>query len=183
MVAESSSYDQGIFNRVLWNSGHSRWFASSLSPALQCCAQAEGGTDQLSRLGRHYTPLLLLWAPWCIGWGWRLAFGAGGVDDGGGVGVAPAGLRLLPAGLAAAVACSFTGPGGDWPHLVQLSTFASCRALFLLLLGLLERRWWLLLLAALLIPLVREDTVVLFGMALWRASPPGPWWVAALIGL
>ena len=30
----SATYDQGIFNQVLWNSGHGRWFASSLSSQL-----------------------------------------------------------------------------------------------------------------------------------------------------
>ena len=90
-------------------------------------------------------------------------------------------LRLLPAQLAAAVACSFYGAqaviGPTWCNFHDLCQLPLL--VFLLLLGLLERRWWLLLLAALLIPLVREDTgVVLFGMALWmglRRRALGGW--------
>ena len=186
----SATYDQGIFNQVLWNSGHGRWFASSLSSQLSS-AVLHGGLapdPSYQRLGQHYTPLLLLWAPLVRWLGLAaLPLVQVGLMTAAGLVLHRLALRLLPAGLAAAVACSFYGAqaviGPTWCNFHDLCQLPLL--VFLLLLGLLERRWWLLLLAALLIPLVREDTgVVLFGMALWMGlRRRAPWWVAALIGL
>ena len=186
----NASYDQGIFNQVLWNSGHGRWFASSLSSQLSS-AVLHGGMapdPDYQRLGQHYTPLLLLWAPLVRWLGLAaLPLVQVGLMTAAGLVLHRLALRLLPAGLAAAVACSFYGAqaviGPTWCNFHDLCQLPLL--VFLLLLGLLERRWWLLLLAALLIPLVREDTgVVLFGMALWMGlRRRAPWWVAALIGL
>ena len=186
----SATYDQGIFNQVLWNSGHGRWFASSLSSQLSS-AVLHGGLapdPSYQRLGQHYTPLLLLWAPLVRWLGLAaLPLVQVGLMTAAGLVLHRLALRLLPAQLAAAVACSFYGAqaviGPTWCNFHDLCQLPLL--VFLLLLGLLERRWWLLLLAALLIPLVREDTgVVLFGMALWMGlRRRAPWWVAALIGL
>ena len=186
----SATYDQGIFNQVLWNSSHGRWFASSLSSQLSSAVLHGGFAPDPSyqRLGQHYTPLLLLWAP-LVRWLGLAALPLVQVSL-----MTAAGLvlhrlarGLLPAGLAAAVACSFYGAqaviGPTWCNFHDLCQLPLL--MFLLLLGLMERRWWLLLLAALLIPLVREDTgVVLFGMALWMGlRRQAPWWVAVAIGL
>ena len=108
----SASYDQGIFTQVLWNSGHGRWFASSLSSQLSSAVLHGGAAPDpaYQRLGQHYTPLLLLWAPLV-----RLLGAAAlplvqvGVITAAGLALHRLAKRLLPAGLAAAVACSFYG--------------------------------------------------------------------------
>ena len=186
----SATYDQGIFNQVLWNSSHGRWFASSLSSQLSS-AVLHGGlapNPSYQRLGQHYTPLLLLWAPLVRWLGMAaLPLVQVGLMTAAGLVLHRLALRLLPAGLAAALACSFFAAqaviGPTWCNFHDLCQLPLL--VFLLLLGLLERRWWLLLLAALFIPLVREDTgVVLFGMALWMGlRRRAPWWVAVAIGL
>lgn len=185
----SASYDQGIFTQVLWNSGHGRWFASSLSSQLSSAVLHGGAAPDpaYQRLGQHYTPLLLLWAPLV-----RLLGAAAlplvqvGVITAAGLALHRLAKRLLPAGLAAAVACSFYGAqaviGPTWCNFHDLCQLPLL--VFLLLIGLLERRWWLLLIAALLIPLVREDTgVVLVGVALWMGvRRQAPWPLALAIG-
>ena len=186
----TASYDQGIFNQVLWNSGHGRWFASSLSSQLSS-AVLHGGLapdPDYQRLGQHYTPLLLLWAP-LVRWLGLAALPVVQVSlmTAAGLALHRFARGLLPAGLAAALACSFYGAqaviGPTWCNFHDLCQLPLL--VFLLLLGLLERRWWLLLLAAFLIPLVREDTgVVLFGMAVWMGlRRQAPWWVAVLVAL
>jgi uncharacterized membrane protein len=60
-----SSYDQGIFNQVFWNSLHGRFFESSLSSALSTNVIHNGEVPAVNyhRLGQHFTPALLLWLP------------------------------------------------------------------------------------------------------------------------
>lgn len=186
----SASYDQGIFTQVLWNSAHGRWFASSLSSQLSSAVLHGGAAPDpaYQRLGQHYTPLLLLWTPLV-----RLLGAAAlplvqvGLMTAAGLALHRLAKRLLPAGLAAAVACSFYGAqaviGPTWCNFHDLCQLPLL--VFLLLIGLVERRWWLLLLAALLIPLVREDTgVVLVGLALWMGlRRQAPWPLALALGL
>ncbi len=186
----TATYDQGIFNQVLWNSSQGRWFASSLSSQLSS-AVLHGGLapdPNYQRLGQHYTPLLLLWAP-LVRWLGLAALPVVQVSlmTAAGLALHRLAQALLPAGVAAALACSFFGAqaviGPTWCNFHDLCQLPLL--VFLLLLGLIERRWWLLLLAAFLIPLVREDTgVVLFGIALWMGvQRKAPWWVSLLIGL
>ena len=60
-----ASYDQGIFQQVLWNSLHGHWFESTLSSQLSTNVIHSGESAGLgyARLGQHFTPSLLLWAP------------------------------------------------------------------------------------------------------------------------
>ncbi|ANV91349.1 DUF2079 domain-containing protein [Picosynechococcus sp. PCC 8807] len=60
-----SSYDQGIFNQVMWNGAHGRFFQSSLSSQLSTNVVHAGEVPDVSyhRLGQHFTPALLLWLP------------------------------------------------------------------------------------------------------------------------
>ncbi len=186
----TASYDQGIFTQVLWNTAHGRWFASSLSSQLSS-AVLHGGTapdPTYQRLGQHFTPMLLLWTPLV-----RLVGAAAlplvqvALMTAAGLALHRLARHLLPAGLAAALACSFYGAqaviGPTWCNFHDLCQLPLL--VFLLLIGLLERRWWLLLLAAALMPLIREDTgVVLFGMAIWMGvRRQAPWPVALLLAL
>ena len=60
-----SSYDQGIFQQVLWNSWHGRLFESTLSSQLSTNVIHAGELPSVDyqRLGQHFTPTLLLGAP------------------------------------------------------------------------------------------------------------------------
>lgn len=169
----TASYDQGIFTQVLWNSLRGHPFESTLSSQLSTNVIHGGQPPALGyqRLGQHFTPLLLLWAP-LVGW---LGSGALGVIQV--LLVTAAGLVLhrlarqwLPPGPAALICVSFFAAnaviGPAWGNFTDLSQLPLL--VFLLLLGLETRRPCLIAVAALLIPLVREDTgVVLMGVSLW----------------
>jgi len=60
-----SSYDQGIFNQVFWNSIHGNFFQSSLSSQLSTNVVHNSEVPYVAyhRLGQHFTPALLLWLP------------------------------------------------------------------------------------------------------------------------
>lgn len=60
-----SSYDQGIFNQVFWNSIHGNFFQSTLSSQLSTNVvhAQEVPAVNYHRLGQHFTPALLLWLP------------------------------------------------------------------------------------------------------------------------
>ena len=60
-----ASYDQGIFQQVLWNSWHGRLFESTLSSQLSTNVIHAGELPSVDyqRLGQHFTPTLLLGAP------------------------------------------------------------------------------------------------------------------------
>ena len=186
LLSLTASYDQGIFTQVLWNSLHGHPFESTLSSQLSTNVIHGGQPPALGyqRLGQHFTPLLLLWAP-LVG---TLGSGALGVIQM--LLLTAAGLTLhrlarhwLPATPAALISVSFfaanavIGPAwGNFTDLCQLPLLV-----FLLLLGLEERRPALIALAAVLIPLVREDTgVVLMGVGLWLLVSQRQRWTTAL---
>ena len=186
LLSLTASYDQGIFTQVLWNSLHGHPFESTLSSQLSTNVIHGGQPPALGyqRLGQHFTPLLLLWAP-LVG---TLGSGALGVIQM--LLLTAAGLTLhrlarhwLPATPAALISVSFfaanavIGPAwGNFTDLCQLPLLV-----FLLLLGLVERRPALIALAAVLIPLVREDTgVVLMGVGLWLLVSQRQRWTTAL---
>ena len=60
-----ASYDQGIFQQVLWNSLQGHPFESTLSSQLSASVGQAGELPSVDyeRLGQHFTPTLLLWAP------------------------------------------------------------------------------------------------------------------------
>ena len=187
LLSLTSSYDQGIFTQVLWNTLRGHPFESTLSSQLSTNVIHAGQPPALGyqRLGQHFTPLLLLWAP-LVG---TLGSGALGVIQV--LLVTAAGLTLhrlarhwLPAGPAALISISFfaanavIGPAwGNFTDLCQLPLLV-----FLLLLGLETRRPAMVAVAALLIPLVREDTgVVLMGVSLWLLVRQRQRWPLALL--
>jgi len=179
----TNSYDQGIFNQLFWNSFQGHWFESSLSSQLSSAVIHGGGLPDPSyrRLGQHFTPALLLWLPLqpLLGSG-TLPLVQVGLMTAAGLVLHRLARLLLPAGLAAALACSFFAAqaviGPTWCNFHDLCQVPLL--VFLLLLAWREQRWWLLALAAFLLPLVREDTgVLLFGLALWlglRQRAPAP---------
>jgi uncharacterized membrane protein len=60
-----ASYDQGIFHQVLWNSLREHPFESTLSSQLSTNVIHSGEPAGVgyARLGQHFTPTLLIWAP------------------------------------------------------------------------------------------------------------------------
>ena len=60
-----ASYDQGIFQQVLWNSLDGHWFESTLSSQLSTNVIHDGAAPSVgyARLGQHFTPCLLYTSP------------------------------------------------------------------------------------------------------------------------
>lgn len=169
-----ASYDQGIFNQVLWNSSYGRFFQSSLSSQLSTNVVHGGEFPDVAyhRLGQHFTPLLLLWLP--IYGLFRSAVALIFIQVGL---ITAAGLVLyrlarcyLDRPLSVAIATSYYGANAVLgPTLCNFHDNCQIPLLMFTLLLALERRcWWLFGLMALLIPWVREDSgVVLFGVGLY----------------
>lgn len=182
-----ASYDQGIFQQVLWNSLHGHWFESTLSSQLSTNVAHAGELPSVDyeRLGQHFTPTLLLWAPLLglIG-GAALPLVQVGLITASGLVLHRLAVSRLPeptvhwlvGGYFAGNA--LIGPTlGNFTDLCQLPL-----AVFLLMLGLLEERAGLTLLAAALIPLIREDTgVLLVAIGIWLLVRQRRRWPLALL--
>lgn len=181
-----ASYDQGIFQQVLWNSLHGRWFESTLSSQLSTNVIHAGQLPSVDyeRLGQHFTPTLLLWVPLLgvIG-GAALPLVQVGLISAAGLVLHRLAVRLLPPTTAHWISCGYfagialIGPTlGNYTDLCQLPL-----AVFSLVLGLVERRGWLVIAAGLWIPLIREDTgVVLAAVGLWLLVHARQRWPIAL---
>jgi uncharacterized membrane protein len=187
----TASYDQGIFLQVLWNGLRGHPFESTLSSQLSSSVIHDGQLPAVGyhRLGQHFTPALMLWAPLVAILGpLALPFVQVGLMSGAGLVLHRlASLTLGDPRLAAFLACSFYAAnaviGPTWGNFTDLCQLPI--AVFLLMLGLRQRWGWLTAVMALLIPLIREDTgVVLVGVAVWLLlRHPSRWPVATLMGL
>jgi uncharacterized membrane protein len=181
-----ASYDQGIFQQVLWNSLHGHWFESTLSSQLSTNVIHDGALPSVgyARLGQHFTPTLLIWAPLVglIG-GAALPLVQVGLITAAGLVLHRLANLLLPESTADWITYGYfagnalIGPTlGNFTDLCQLPL-----AVFSLLLGLQEKRRWLVVLSALLIPLIREDTgVLLVAIGAWLAVREQQRWPLAL---
>ena len=168
-----ASYDQGIFQQVLWNSLHGHWFESTLSSQLSTNVEHAGELPSVDyeRLGQHFTPTLLLWAPLLglIG-GAALPVVQVGLITAAGLVLHHLAVQRLPQRTANWLVIGYfagnalIGPTlGNFTDLCQLPL-----AVFVLMLGLLEQRAGLTLLVSSLIPLIREDTgVLLVAVGAW----------------
>ena len=168
-----ASYDQGIFQQVLWNSLRGHPFESTLSSQLSTNVIHSGEPAGVgyARLGQHFTPTLLIWAPLLglIG-GAALPLVQVGLIVFAGLILHRLALQLVPAKTANWIAYGFFGGNaligptlGNFTDLCQLPL-----AVFALMLGLQRRMGWLILSAAVLIPLIREDTgIMLIAIGLW----------------
>ena len=168
-----ASYDQGIFQQVLWNSLHGHWFESTLSSQLSTNVEHAGELPSVDyeRLGQHFTPTLLLWAPLLglIG-GTALPVVQVGLITAAGLVLHHLAVQRLPQRTANWLVIGYfavnalIGPTlGNFTDLCQLPL-----AVFVLMLGLLEQRAGLTLLVSSLIPLIREDTgVLLVAVGAW----------------
>jgi len=168
-----ASYDQGIFQQVLWNSLRGHPFESTLSSQLSTNVIHSGEPAGLgyARLGQHFTPSLLLWAPLfgLIG-GAALPLVQVGLIVLAGLVLHQLALQLVPARTANWLTYGFYGGNaligptlGNFTDLCQLPL-----AVFALMLGLQRRMGWLILSAAVVIPLIREDTgIMLIAIGLW----------------
>ncbi|MBE9128119.1 MULTISPECIES: DUF2079 domain-containing protein [unclassified Coleofasciculus] len=169
-----SSYDQGIFNQVFWNSLHGRFFESSLSSQLSTNVVHQGEIPDVSyhRLGQHFTPALLLWLPLYALFPFPATLTVLQVSL-----VTAAGLVLyilareyLQPPLATLITISFycanaiVGPTlSNFHDICQIPLF-----MFGLLLAMEKRWWWLFWVLVVLILAVREDAGVgLFGVGIY----------------
>jgi uncharacterized membrane protein len=181
-----ASYDQGIFQQVLWNSLDGHWFESTLSSQLSTNVIHDSAAPSVgyARLGQHFTPTLLIWAPLVglIG-GAALPLVQVGLITAAGLVLHRLANQLVPERTAQWITYGYfagnalIGPTlGNFTDLCQLPL-----AVFSLLLGLQEKRRWLVVLAALLMPLIREDTgVLLVAIGAWLAVRERHRWPLAL---
>ena len=182
-----ASYDQGIFQQVLWSTLNGHPFESTLSSQLSTNVIHSGQlpTVGYQRLGQHFTPALLLWVPLLglIG-GAALPIVQVGLITLAGLVLHRFARVLLPPRTANWITYGYfcgtalIGPTlGNFTDLCQLPL-----AVFALMLGLQKRNWWLITPAALLIPLIREDTgVMLVAIGLWLLLRHRQRWRLALL--
>ncbi len=168
-----ASYDQGIFQQVLWNSLRGHPFESTLSSQLSTNVIHSGEPPALgyARLGQHFTPSLLIWAPLLglIG-GAALPIVQVGLMTCAGLLLHSLARQLVPIRTANWITYGFYGGNaligptlGNFTDLCQLPLLV-----FALMFGLQKRVSWLIISAALLIPLIREDTgIMLVAIGLW----------------
>ena len=181
-----ASYDQGIFQQVLWNSLHGHWFESTLSSQLSTNVEHAGELPSVDyeRLGQHFTPTLLLFAPLLglLG-GAALPLAQVGLITAAGLVLHRLASGCLPERTANWITYSYFGGNaligptlGNFTDLCQLPL-----AVFVLVLGLVKRRTMLILLAAGLMPLIREDTgVLLVAVGFWLLVRHRQRWPLAL---
>ncbi|MBR8827401.1 MAG: DUF2079 domain-containing protein [Gomphosphaeria aponina SAG 52.96 = DSM 107014] len=163
-----SSYDQGIFNQVFWNSLHGRFFQSSLSSQLSTNVIHSGEVAAVDyhRLGQHFTPALLLWLPIYAVFPYPatlIVLQVTLVTAGGLVLYALAKCYLKPP-VAGIITVSFysaiaiLGPTmGNFHDICQMPLLV-----FGILLAMEKRRWWLFWLLGILLLMVREDSGITF---------------------
>ncbi len=169
-----SSYDQGIFNQVLWNGTHGKFFQSTLSSQLSTNVIHAGEVPDVSyhRLGQHFTPALLLWLPFYALFPHATTLAILLV-----ILLAAAGIVLyllareylepLPARW---ITYSYYGANAvigptlsNFHDNSQLPLF-----IFILLLAMEKRCWWLFALMCPLILMIREDSgIALFGVGMY----------------
>ena len=171
---------------MLWNSFQGHPFESTLSSQLSASVGQGGELPSVDyeRLGQHFTPTLLLWAPLLglIG-GAALPIIQVGLITAAGLVLHRLACRQLPERTANWIGYGYfagnalIGPTlGNFTDLCQLPL-----AVFALMLGVLERRRWLIATSALLIPLIREDTgVLLVAVGLWLLIRDRGHWPMAL---
>ena len=181
-----ASYDQGIFQQVLWNSLHGHWFESTLSSQLSTNVEHAGELPSVDyeRLGQHFTPTLLLFAPLLglLG-GAALPLAQVGLITAAGLVLHRLASGCLPERTANWIAYGYFGGNaligptlGNFTDLCQLPL-----AVFVLVLALVERRTGLILMAAGLMPLIREDTgVLLVAVGFWLLVRHRQRWPLAL---
>ena len=181
-----ASYDQGIFQQVLWNSLHGHWFESTLSSQLSTNVEHAGELPSVDyeRLGQHFTPTLLLFAPLLglLG-GAALPLAQVGLITAAGLVLHRLASGCLPERTANWIAYGYFGGNaligptlGNFTDLCQLPL-----AVFVLVLGLVKRRTGLILMAAGLMPLIREDTgVLLVAVGFWLLVRHRQRWPLAL---
>lgn len=169
-----SSYDQGIFNQVFWNSIRGNWFQSTLSSQLSTNAIHGGEVPDVAyrRLGQHFTPALLLWLPIYYLFPYPATLTVLQV-----IFVTAAGLVLfalarvyLEPAIASLITVSFYGANailgptwGNFHDISQIPLFV-----FSLLLAMEKRSWRLFAILAVCVLAVREDSgITLFGIGVY----------------
>jgi uncharacterized membrane protein len=169
-----SSYDQGIFNQVMWNGVQGNFFQSSLSSQLSTNVVHAGEMPDVSyhRLGQHFTPALLLWLPF---YSWfpqaaTLSVLLVTVISAAGLVLYVLARQYLEPTPARWITFSYYGAHAViGPTLCNFhDNFQLPLFMFTLLLAMEKRWWWLFALMCPLILAIREDTgIALFGVGMY----------------
>lgn len=169
-----SSYDQGLFNQVFWNSIHGRLFEGSLTSQLSTNVVHGGDVPEVfyRHLGQHFNPVFLLWLPF-----YALFPSPATLNILQNLLVTAAGLVLyalarhhLEPLLSATIAVSFYCANATLGPILANFHDVSPTPLFvfMLLLAMEKRWWWLFSVSAVLILGVREDSgVALFSIGFY----------------
>lgn len=169
-----ASYDQGIFNQILWNALGGKPFQSSLSSVLSGAVVHDGQVPTVfyHRLGQHFDPILLLWLPF-----YALAPSAATlvvlhvtVITAGGLVLYLLARQYLQPAIALMFLAGYYGANAvigptfsNFHDLFQIPLF-----LFTLLLAIERRWWWVVAVMSIFILLVRQDAgIVLFGVGVY----------------
>lgn len=159
-----SSYDQGLFNQVFWNSMRGHLFQSSLSSGQSSAVLDDGqiATASYYHLGQHFVLAFLLWLPiyalfpYCA----TLVILQIALITAAGIVLFALARHYLPCSIALLMTASFYGsiavmaPSfGNFYEACQIPLFV-----FSLLLALAKRRWALFWLFVALTLGIREDT-------------------------
>ncbi|MEA5421251.1 DUF2079 domain-containing protein [Spirulina sp. CCNP1310] len=178
-----TSFDQGIFNQVFWNSLQGRWFQSSLS-AIESISHPMPEVAY-RRLGQHFTPALLLWLPiYAIARNSTiLLILAVGIITAGGLMLYQLARLRLPPHLALLLMIGFytsravAGPTlGNFQDLCQLPLF-----MFGLFWALEKRAWgWFALWGGLVLAVREDAAIVVFSVGLYLLVSRRQVWVGAI---
>ena len=165
-----ASYDQGIFQQVLWNSLHGHWFESTLSSQLSTNVEHAGelpSVDYERLTSTHTSPLFSIA---------RVARGRpcreGLIDCCGSCAASPRQWLVAgthPTGCLRLGSNALIGPTlGNFTDLCQLT------AVFALVLGLVERRTSADPAGRRLMPLIKNTGVLLVAVGFWLLVTPSP---------
>ncbi len=169
----TASMDQGIFYQVLWNTLHGHPFESTLSSQLSTNVVHSGELPRIGyqRLGQHFTPILILWAPLVGLLGkWSLPIIQVLLITAAGLILYELGNAKLEKNISKMITFSFYGAnaviGPCLGNFTDLSQLPLC--IFILILGIEKRIKSLIIISTFVIPLIREDAgILLIGVCLW----------------
>jgi uncharacterized membrane protein len=169
-----SSYDQGLFDQLFWNSLHGHFFQGSLSSGQSSAVIYDGQINKVSyyHLGQHFVLDFLLWLPVyaLFPCGATLVVLQVTLITAAGIVLYALARHYLPPSIAVLITASFYGAlavmgptFGNFYEYCQIPLFV-----FSLLLALEKRRWWLFWLFVALTLGIREDTgFIIFGIGVY----------------
>jgi uncharacterized membrane protein len=172
-----TTYDQGIFNQLFWNSIHGNFFESSLSSGLSTNVIHNHQAPEVfyRHLGQHFNPIFLLWMPIyaIFPFNESLIFLQVSLVTGAGLVLYALARHYLKPSIAIMITISFyCAACVNGPTLANFHDISSAPLLiFSVLLAMEKKKWYLFWLFALLLLGVRQDTgLVLIGIGVYMTA-------------